>query len=195
MIKIGITGGIGSGKTVVCKIFATLGIPIYYADSEAKKITNTNKTIRARLISNFGKDIYLPSGKLNKPKLSGIIFKNKQALQKVNSIIHPIVREHYHKWLLEHQKEPFTIKEAAILFETGTYKELDKIITVICPKEIRMKRIQDRDNISKEEIIRKINNQLSDDERIQRSDYIIYNDEKQLLIPQVLNNYELIINN
>ena len=186
MIKIGITGGIGSGKSTVCKIFETLKIPVYNADISAAKIINTNKELKKALISLFGEDIYTDLGILDRKKLAKIIFSDKEALAKVNSLIHPAVRADYQEWLEENKEAKFTIKEAAILFESGAYKQVDKVITVFAPEELRIKRVMNREPITREEVLRRIKNQMSEEEKIKRSDFVIYNDEKQLLIPQVI---------
>ena len=186
MLKVGITGGIGSGKTLVCNMFSCLNVPIYNADFQAKEIINTNIYIKKELINIFGKNIYLKTGKIDKKKLSKIIFNNKQAIQQINKIIHPVVRTNYHKWLNKHKAQKYTIKEAAILFESGAYKELDKIITVYSPIDIKITRITIRDNIKQSEIIKKMNNQMSDKLKIKKADYVIFNNEKKLLLPQIL---------
>ncbi len=185
-IKIGITGGIGSGKTTVCKIFEVLDIPVYYADIEAKKIVNSDIEIKKSLISLFGKEIYLQNGTINKEKLSNIIFNDKQSLAKVNSIIHPVVRKYYEQWIVDNKHYKWTVKEAAILFESGSYKQVDKIITVVSPLETRIDRIMKRDNTNREIVLKKINNQMSDEEKIKKSDFVIYNNDKTLLLPQIL---------
>ncbi len=186
MLKIGITGGIGSGKSTVCKIFETLKIPVYNADISAAKIINTNTELKKALISLFGEDIYTDLGILNRKKLAKIIFSDKEVLAKVNSLIHPAVRADYQEWLEENIEAKFTIKEAAILFESGAYKQVDKVITVFAPEELRIKRVMNREPITREEVLRRIKNQMTEKEKIKRSDFVIYNDEKQLLIPQVL---------
>ena len=186
MLKIGITGGIGSGKTLVCNIFSCLSVPIYNADFQAKKIINTNLEIKEKLINNFGKNIYLKSGKIDKIKLSKIIFNDKEAIQLINKIIHPVVRTDYHKWINKHKAQKYTIKEAAILFESGAYKELDKIITVYSPQNIKIKRIIKRDKINQTEILKKMKNQMSDKLKIKKADYVIFNNEKQLLLAQII---------
>jgi len=186
MIKIGITGGIGSGKTTVCKIFEVMKIPVYYADIEAKIIINTDIEIKNSLISLFGKNIYLQNGTIDKKQFSEIIFNDKQILAKVNSIIHPVVKKYYEQWLFQNKNYKFTVKEAAILFESGAYKQVDKIITVVSPLEKRIERIMKRDNTSREIVLKKINNQMSDEEKIKKSDFVIYNNDKTLLLPQIL---------
>lgn len=198
MFKVGITGGIGSGKTIATKVFDILGIPIYNADSKAKEIIRTNAKIQQQLIENYGKEIFLDNGILNKQKLSSIIFNNEKERQKVNSIIHPVVIDDYNNWTKNYSNCNYIIKEAAILFESGAYKDLDFIITVCSPIELRIQRIVLRDKISKSLIEKKIQSQLSDKEKIKLSDFVIHNNNKDLIINQILkihNNILTIIKN
>jgi dephospho-CoA kinase len=183
--RIGITGGIGSGKSIVCKVFELLGVPIFYADNEAKKIYD-DEHVKAILINRYGHEIYLPDGKLNKEKLSKIIFSNQDELKYINSLIHPLVAKAYSEWCEKHKHFPYTLKEAAILFESGAYKELDKVITVSAPVELRINRVMKRDNLSRMQIEERINNQWTEEERIKHADFVIYNNDEHLVIPQIL---------
>lgn len=170
---IGLTGGIGSGKTTVAKQFETLGVPVYIADTEAKKIIDLPTTIE--LVKNeFGNSI-LDDGILNREKLAKIVFENPEKLQKLNSIIHPLVKAHFQKWIQENKNYAFVIKEAAILFESGSYKDCDKIITVVAPLEIRIERVLKRDKTNYESVIKRVQNQWTDEMRIVKSDYVIEN--------------------
>ncbi len=184
MIKVGITGGIGSGKTYICKKFEKLGVKIYYADERAKFLTNNNKYIKSKLISNFGNNIYI-NNKIDKVKLAQIIFNNSKKLNIINSIIHPVVNNDFNEWCNKYKSEKFILKEAAILFESGSYKNLDKIITVISPIDLRIKRIKERDKLNEQDIIKKINTQISDIEKIKKSDFVIYNDKINNLDKQI----------
>ena len=184
MLKVGITGGIGTGKTVVAKIFETLGVPVYYAHTAAKTIINTNPEVKQHIIAQFGPESYIQD-KLNTPYISGIVFKDSDKLQTLNSITHPVVIQHSRNWLLR-QQSSYALKEAALLFESGSYKELDIIIGVASPFETRVERVMERDNISREAVLQKMGKQMDEDEKIAKCDYIIYNDEKQMVIPQVL---------
>ncbi len=194
MKKIGITGGIGSGKSVVCKIFNNLKVPVYNSDEIAKKILNSDEKIISTLKNNFGDNIYLDSNVLDKKKLSEIIFNDKLSLKKVNEIVHPVIKKHFQNWLKKRKKEnhKYIIKEAAILFESGTFRELDKIITVFSPENIRIKRLEIRDKVDVNTIRKKISNQISEEEKIKMSDFVIYNDDKNLLVPQVLKIHKLL---
>lgn len=183
MITIGITGGIGSGKSVICKLLNSMGYPVYYADAESKRLTNTHPKIKKDLIALFGEKIFTDN-QINKKMLAERIFNNSETLIKVNNIIHPIVKEDVEKWVKK-QKSPLCIVEAAILFESGLYQELDKKILVTAPIDIRIKRVKLRDKLTEEEIKSRINNQMSDEDKIKLADYVIVNDEKTAVIPQV----------
>jgi len=188
MIKLGLTGGIGSGKTTVAKIFESLGVPVYYSDYWAKELTNSNNEIVSKLKKEFGNEIYSKDNTLNKPLLSEIIFNDKSKLEIVNNIIHPIVRNHFDEWVKTQEKsdKKYIIKEAAILFESGAYKQVTKTIIVSTGLNLRIKRIQKRDNITESEILKKVASQMPEEEKIKLSDYIIYNNENDMLLPQVL---------
>lgn len=188
MIKLGLTGGIGSGKTTVAKIFENLGVPVYYSDYWAKELTNSNNKIVLKLKKEFGNEIYSKNKTLNKTLLSKIIFNDKSKLKIANNIIHPIVRNHFDEWVKaqENSDKKYIIKEAAILFESGAYKQVTKTIIVSTELNLRIKRIQKRDNITESEILKKVASQMPEEEKIELSDYIIYNNENDMLLPQVL---------
>lgn len=171
---IGLTGGIGSGKTTVAKLLESEGIPVYISDEEAKKILDEPQTIK-QLISEFGNDIIL-DGKVDRKKLSEIVFNSPDKLKKLNSIIHPLVKTHFDKWVLKNSHLPFVVKEAAILFESGSYKYCDIIITVTADIEIRIQRVVDRDKVSRDQVLDRIKNQWTDEERIKHSDFVIKNE-------------------
>lgn len=192
MIKIAITGGIGSGKTVVCDIFYKMGFPVFNADFVAKSIINSNSEVRNQLISLFGKGIYRSDGNIHRKNLADLIFNDKIALEKVNSIIHPKVFSAFNNWSKK-QNSPFVIQETAIVFENGHTDRFDKIITVSAPKEVRIERCLIRDNSSKEKIEERMNNQLNDQYKVDRSDFVIYNDNVRLIIPQINNILKKII--
>ena len=194
MLKVGITGGIGSGKSIITNVFRNLGVPVYNSDNVAKKIINTDLNLKKQLINNFGESIYLPNGKINRSLLSKIIFSDRKALEKVNSLVHPAVKQHFIKWMEMKHEYSYILKEAAILFESGTYKNLDAVVTVYSPVNLRISRVVKRNGISREQVISKINNQLSDEEKMKRSDYIIYNDDRLLVVPQVLKLHETLSN-
>lgn len=170
---IGLTGGIGSGKTTVANMFSKLGVPIYIADAEAKKLTNSSKLIRRKLIELLGEDAY-SQGNLNRKYVADKIFNDKDLLEAVNKIIHPEVAAHFKTWAAK-QKTPYIIQEAAILFENGSYRNFDKIILVTAPKELRISRVAERDNASGAEIEQRMNNQWSDEKKAKLADFIIEN--------------------
>ncbi|SEG05091.1 dephospho-CoA kinase [Parabacteroides chinchillae] len=182
MIRIGITGGIGSGKSVVATILQLTGIPVYIADKESKQLTDSSPVIRKQLIELLGKDIYTEQG-LNKKLLASYIFNNPECLKQVNAIIHPEVNSHFQNWV-RNQHSNICAIESAILFESGFNKTVDVNLMVYAPIEIRIARVLARDNVSREEIIRRISNQMSDEQKKELSDYVIYNDDIHTLLPQ-----------
>jgi dephospho-CoA kinase len=185
-LKVGITGGIGSGKTTVCKIFETLGVPIYYADDRAKALMVEDKELVGNVKKLFGENAYFPDGVLNRKYISDLAFQNPELLQKLNGLVHPAVLKDGNKWHSEHLNVPYTLKEAALMYESDSYKYLDKIITVFAPKELRLERAILRGGLKKEDIEARMEKQLPEEEKLKRADFVIYNDGKQALIPQVL---------
>ena len=170
---IGLTGGIGSGKTTVANYFKSCGIPIYIADDEAKKIMQSVDILKA-IKDSFGTAIF-ENEILNREKLAKIVFNNPERLEKLNSIVHPAVKKHFEQWLLQNQAAPYVIYEAAILFESGRYKDCDIIITVTAPIESRIERVIKRDKTTRELVLKRINAQWTDEKRISKSDFIIEN--------------------
>ncbi len=191
MKKIGLTGGIGCGKTTISKIFQIIGLPIYNSDEAAKKILNQNISVKQKIINHFGEKA-LTNNKLDNKKIANIIFKQKEKLKIINSIIHPLVKEDFTNWY-KTQKATYIIKESALLFNSNSYKELDHVIFVKSPLELRIKRIQSRDKKNEKEIFSIIKNQSSDDFLEKKCDYIITNDENSFLIEQVLKLHKLFI--
>jgi dephospho-CoA kinase len=170
---IGLTGGIGSGKTTVAKMFSEFGIPVYIADEEAKKLMDSDEIIK-KVEKVFGKEI-LSNGKIDRTKLASIVFNNSEKLKSLNNIIHPAVQKHFKDWLKNHESIPFVIKEAAILFETGGNKQCDKVITVIAPQLLRVERVVLRDKSDKKSVLQRISNQWSDEKKVLLSDFVIEN--------------------
>jgi dephospho-CoA kinase len=193
MLKIGLTGGIGSGKTVVADIFRQLGVPVYEADTEARILTENNPEIKGQLKKRFGSDFFLQNNSLDRKKLAALVFSNAEKLEQLNSIIHPFVKKHFTDWLQKQEENKYIIKEAAILFESGSNKGLDKIIVVTAPEQIRIQRVVDRDHTTAEKVKSIMRNQMSEEEIIKRSDYIITNDNLTLVIPQVLKLHQLLL--
>lgn len=184
MIKLAITGGIGSGKSVVSEILKLYGIPVYIADDESKRLTESSEEIREKLTEKFGNDIY-EGGKLNKPLLASIIFNDKEKLKTVNSIIHPVVRADLSEWLESYADSKIIASESAILFESGFNAMFDKVITVYTPLEIRIKRIMSRNNTSYDNAKQRIESQMPDEEKVKLSDFVIDNSGNISLIQQI----------
>lgn len=191
MIIVGLTGGIGSGKTTVAKEFEILGIPVYIADIEAKKLMNNSMQLQKEIIVLFGEQAY-KNKTLNKPFIANIIFKDKTYLHKLNSIVHPKVAQHFKIWVAK-QNAPYVIKEAAILFENGTYTDYDFIITVIAPEDLRVARVIERDNTTEKKVKAIIKNQWNDNEKMERSHYSIVNKTLSGLKLQVQNIHQNIV--
>lgn len=188
MIKIGITGGIGSGKSTVAKIFETLGVPVYYADDAARRIMNENEALREAIQKEFGQETYI-NQQLNRPHLASLVFGNEEKLALLNDLVHPLTIEDSQKWM-QAQTGPYAIKEAALIFETDVWRGLNKVIGVSSPYELRLQRAMERDNISKEAVLARMSKQMNEDQKMNRCDFILYNDETQLLIPQVITLHE-----
>ncbi len=186
MLKIGITGGIGSGKTTICKVFQLLGVSVYYADEEAKRLLDVNDEVKKCVIKTFGNEVTDSKGFIDRKILAALVFNDKENLEKLNNIVHPAVGKHFENWLKENQSAKYILKEAAILFESNAYKVVDKIITVVAPLELKIHRAMQRDKTDRTTIEQRINNQISDEERIKKSQFVIHNDELQLLIPQIM---------
>ena len=178
------TGGIGSGKTTIAKMFEEQGIPVYYADDEAKKLMNTSELIKQKLISAFGEDSY-QNGKLNRAYLAEQVFNDKEKLKTINSIVHPEVDRHFKEWVSAQQSK-IVVQENAILFESGKKDRFDVIITVTAPEEVRIRRVVKRDQISEEQVKARIKNQMDDTEKIKNSDYTIENTDLAKSKKQVL---------
>lgn len=188
MLKIGLTGGIGSGKSVVARIFAVLGIPVYYADDEAKKLMNTDKDLKAAILKHFGEKSYR-EGELDRKYLARVVFNDTQKLELLNSLTHPATIQHAAGWI-KRQTAPYIIKEAALLFESGAAKLLDKVIGVYAPEAIRLRRVMERDQVKAEEVLQRMSRQMNEEKKMKLCDFVIVNDEKQPVIPQVLSLHE-----
>ena len=195
MLKIGITGGIGSGKTTVCRIFETLGIPVFYADTVAKQIMVTDPILVAGVKAAFGPESYGDTGILNNKHIAGIVFNNAAQLEKLNALVHPAVFRAFDAWVLEvPENTPYILKEAALLFESESYKMCDQTVLVIAPKETRMERVMQRDGASAEQVQARMDKQMSDEEKTTMADYLIHNNETDSLIAQVLKLHEQFLN-
>jgi dephospho-CoA kinase len=187
MIKVGITGGIGSGKTTVCEVFERLGVPVYYADKQAKYLMETDKKLREAIRQLFGDEAFDAENNLNRAFIAGIVFKDEAKLLALNALVHPAVKADYDSWnaILARKEYPYSLKEAALLVESGSYKDLDKLIVVSAPLEDRIKRVMARDNITAEQVKARIDAQLPESEKVKLADYVIDNNLIMELVPQV----------
>jgi dephospho-CoA kinase len=193
MLKIGLTGGIGSGKSSVAKIFEILGVPVYYADDAAKRLMNESPFLKAEIIKHFGEESYV-EGKLNRTYLAKVVFSDVEKTKLINSIIHPVTIADAEEWMTK-QLAPYAIKEAALIFEAKAEKNLDLIIGVQSPLPLRIKRVMQRDNLTEEAVINRIQKQMNEEEKMNRCDFIIVNDEQTLLIPQVIKLHHQLLEN
>jgi dephospho-CoA kinase len=184
-LKVGITGGIGSGKTTVCHIFELLGIPVFYADDEAKKLMIYDQILINEIKLAFGVQSYFEDGNLNRKHISDIVFKDTDQLKKLNSFVHPAVFRAMETWSSQ-QKSPYVLKEAALLFESGSYQQNKFNILVSCPLELRIKRVMNRDQITKEKVFERIQTQFPEEKKKAMADFFIQNNEEQFIINQVL---------
>jgi len=186
-LHVGITGGIGSGKSLVSKIFSNLGVPVYDADSRARLLMTSDAVLINEIRKTFGDQSYSDDGKLNRDYVSKIVFNDAVKLAALNGLVHPAVARDYIRWSEENKSHPYLVKEAALLFEAGSYKTLDKIIVVQAPEELRIARVQKRDpHRDMQKIKDIIRSQMAEEEKLKRADFIVKNDESELVIPQVL---------
>lgn len=190
-LLVGLTGGIGSGKTTVAKVFETLGVPVYYADDAAKKLMNEDDDLRKKIITHFGNEVY-ENGQLKKEILGAIVFNDAEKLKLLNSLVHPATIAHANQWH-KLQTSPYVIKEAALLFESDAWKNIDYSIGVKAPENLRLQRAMQRDNQTAENIQARMQKQMNEDEKMKRCDFILTNDEEQLLIPQILELHEKLL--
>lgn len=193
-LLVGITGGIGSGKSTVCKLFSLLGVPIYSADERAKWLMSHDSQLKDKVLTTFGPNSYYPNGELNRGHLAETVFSKPEKISSLNTLVHPAVAKDFAQWVSQ-QTAPYLIKEAALLFETGTAKELDYVINVSSPLRVRMTRVLLRDPQRTENQVNQIiNQQLPDEEKNERADFLIKNTENKLLLPQVIALHEKLLN-
>ncbi len=192
MFKVGITGGIGTGKTTVCKIFELLNIPIFYADDSAKLLMITNPTLIKGIKETFGDDAYLPTGALNRRYIADLVFNNSKNIEKLNNLVHPQVFKAFDDWSIK-QQSPYVLKEAALLFESKSYKKNDLNVLVSSPIDLRISRLIKRDSTTKEKILERMSNQLAENEKQKLANYMINNNEQDFLIPQVLKLHQIFL--
>ncbi len=184
-IIVGITGGIGSGKSTVCRVFKLLGIQVFEADQVGKDLLNTNYKLKSKIIHLFGDEVYFPNGSINRKKLAGIIFNDEVQLAKVNALIHPEVKNEFLNWV-EKQESPYVIHEAAILFESGFYEMMDFTILVTAPEQLRIARVMNRDGVSEIQIRERIAKQWSDEKKIKMATVVLKNDNNKLILPEII---------
>ena len=182
-LRIGLTGGIGSGKSTVARVFEVLGIPVYYADEEAKRIMNDDALLKEQIIQHFGPESYT-NGILNRKHLAGVVFNNRTQLELLNSLVHPVTIRDSQEWM-QQQTTPYAIKEAALIFESGSQSNLDYVIGVSAPDTLRIHRTMKRDHITREEVLVRMSKQIKQVIKMLLCDFVIDNDEKQAVIPQV----------
>lgn len=184
VLKVGLTGGIGSGKSTVAQIFEVLGIPVYNADKEARRMMNEDPELKKKIIEEFGSEAYL-NNNLNRSYISSIVFNDTAKLELLNSLVHPATKIDGERWM-QKQTTTYAVHEAALIFEAGVNERLDYVIGVFAPEELRIQRTMQRDNVSRKEVLKRMRKQLDEDEKMKRCDFVVTNDEQQLLIPQVL---------
>ena len=188
MLKVGITGGIGSGKSVVCQVFHTLGIPVFNADDAARYLMENDSHLINSIQLLLGKDVYA-AGKLDREKISAIIFKNPEKLQQLNLLVHPATINYSRQWMKQ-QKGSYAIKEAAIFFESNSYKEMDVMVCVYAPKELRLQRTMSRGKLTEPQVLAIMDEQMNEEEKMKRCDHVITNDERSAILPQILKLHE-----
>jgi dephospho-CoA kinase len=195
MLKIGITGGIGSGKTTVCKVFETLGIPVFYADTVAKEIMITDPILVAGIKDTFGEESYFEDESLNNKHIAAIVFNNVDELNKLNALVHPAVFRAFETWESEIPSTvPYTLKEAALLFESGSYKMCDQNILVTSPMAVKLARVMQRDKVTEAQVLARMDKQFGDEQKMAMADYFIENTEQKSVIEQVLNLHQQFLN-
>ncbi|HMI79516.1 MAG TPA: dephospho-CoA kinase [Ferruginibacter sp.] len=197
MLRIGLTGGIGSGKSTAAKVFEVLGIPVYSADEAAKRLMNKDAHLKEKIQQQFGKDVYI-NGELNRKQLASIVFNAPEKLEELNALVHPATLADAAAWMKRHavaggQSSPYSIKEAAILFESGAHEELDHVIGVYAPAPLRILRAMQRDNISREEVMARMDKQMDEEIKMRLCDFVIKNDEQEMMLPQILSLHEQLI--
>ena len=194
MYQLGLTGGIGSGKTLVCSILEKLGIPVYYADSAARRLMNSDEELSKNIVGVFGAEVY-NGASLNRDLLARKVFGNQEMLAKLNAMVHPAVRKDYSGWVESQKGAPYVVEEAAILFESGADGLLDGSVLVYAPEALRIQRVMKRDGVDEKSVRSRMMHQMDEDKKKKRADHVIYNDEKEMLLPQVIALHNKILNN
>lgn len=185
MFRVGLTGGIGSGKSLICSILEKLRVPVYYADAEAKRLMNNDPVLKTQIMDLFGDKAY-SRGSIDRKYLAGLVFGDGELLASLNYVVHPAVREDFKRWADLQKGVPYVVEEAAILFESGAHRELDQAVLVYAPVEVRISRVMERDGCDRESVLRRMDHQLSEEELKKLADHVIVNDGQQMLLPQVI---------
>jgi dephospho-CoA kinase len=193
MFKLGLTGGIGSGKTMVCQIFEKLGVPVYYADTAARLLMNSNAELKAGIVHMFGDQAYGRDG-LDRHYLASSVFGDHEKLSQLNRLVHPHVRKDFSRWTAEQSGASYVMEEAAILFESGASLEMNQTVLVYAPEELRIGRVMKRDGIKREAVLKRMGHQLREEEKMEMADHVLMNDETQMLLPQVIELHNKILN-
>jgi dephospho-CoA kinase len=191
MLKIGITGGIGSGKSTVAKAFEVLGIPVYYADDAAKRLMNTDNSLKRKILLQFGNEVY-KTGQLDNKKLADIVFSSPEKLALLNALVHPATLIDAERWM-QNQSTPYCIKEAALIFESGAHEHLDNVIGVTAPAPLRIQRTMQRDGATRDDVIARMDKQMDETIKMKLCDFVIKNDEQQMLLPQIIALHEKLL--
>jgi dephospho-CoA kinase len=193
MLKLGLTGGIGSGKTLVCQIIEKLSVPVYYADRAARELMNSDAELKESIRNMFGDQAYSKEG-LDRQYVASSVFGDHEKLSRLNSLVHPAVRKDFIRWTEQHRESPYVVEEAAILFESGASVEMDQTVLVYAPEELRISRVMKRDGRSREDVLKRMEHQLSEEEKMKKADHILTNDGVQMLLPQVVELHNKILN-
>lgn len=192
MFQVGLTGGIGSGKSLVCSILEKLGVPVYYADKEARDLMNTHPVLMEQIEACFGPEVYR-DGVLNSVFLAGEVFEDQVKLTKLNALVHPAVREHYNTWIKRQEEALYVVEEAAILFESGLDQYMDLTVLVYADEEERIRRVMERDGVDRTQVKRRMNAQIPEEEKKKLADYLVYNDGREMLLPQIIKLHHTIL--
>ncbi len=190
--QVGVTGGIGSGKTLVCNVLEKLGVPVYRADPEARRLMEEDAELVGQIVELFGEEAYI-GGALNRSYLAGRVFGDREQLSRLNGVVHPAVRRDYHRWLVQQNGAPYVVEEAAILFESGAFRFMDLVVMVYAPEALRIKRVMIRDGVKEEEVRKRMAHQMAEEEKRSKADLVILNDEKGRLLSRILDVHQQIL--
>lgn len=192
MFQVGVTGGIGSGKTLVCNVLEKLGIPVYKADLEARRLMAEDQVLMGQIVELFGEEAYI-DGALNRSYLAEKVFGDREQLERLNGLVHPAVRKDYHHWVDDQKGVPYVVEEAAILFESGASRWMDLVVMVYAPEALRISRVMDRDGVEEETVRKRMAQQMGEEDKRAKADLVIVNDEQERLLPQILKIHQQIL--